>query len=171
MTMLRIVRTFYQVLILPLSRFFSSLSKTLDLTYFFNMAGAEGLLCPFGIMVASLPYDNASHCSNLLSGSHPSAISFLFQLKEILFYLFSDMAGAEGLLCPFGIMVALLPYDNASHCSNLLSGSHPSAISFLFQLKQDFRSYLFFQYGWGGRIRTFECGDQNPVPCRLATPQ
>ncbi len=42
MTMLRIVRTFYQVLILPLSRFFSSLSKTLDLTYFFNMAGAEG---------------------------------------------------------------------------------------------------------------------------------
>tara|TARA_B100000963_G_scaffold289851_1_gene259485 strand:- start:344 stop:487 length:144 start_codon:yes stop_codon:yes gene_type:complete len=25
--------------------------------------------------------------------------------------------------------------------------------------------------GWGGRIRTFECGDQNPVPCRLATPQ
>ncbi len=26
-------------------------------------------------------------------------------------------------------------------------------------------------YGWGGRIRTCECWDQNPVPCRLATPQ
>ncbi len=26
-------------------------------------------------------------------------------------------------------------------------------------------------YGWGGRIRTCECRDQNPVPCRLATPQ
>ena len=25
--------------------------------------------------------------------------------------------------------------------------------------------------GWGGRIRTSECGDQNPVPYRLATPQ
>ena len=25
--------------------------------------------------------------------------------------------------------------------------------------------------GWGGRIRTYECRDQNPVPCHLATPQ
>ena len=25
--------------------------------------------------------------------------------------------------------------------------------------------------GWGARIRTWECGDQNPVPYRLATPQ
>ena len=25
-------------------------------------------------------------------------------------------------------------------------------------------------YGWGGRIRTSECRDQNPVPCLLATP-
>ncbi len=24
---------------------------------------------------------------------------------------------------------------------------------------------------WGGRIRTLGCGDQNPVPYRLATPQ
>ena len=24
---------------------------------------------------------------------------------------------------------------------------------------------------WGARIRTWECGDQNPVPYRLATPQ
>jgi hypothetical protein len=27
------------------------------------------------------------------------------------------------------------------------------------------------EYGWGGRIRTYECRDQNPVPCHLATPQ
>ena len=61
------------------------------------MAGAEGLLRPFGIMVASLPYDNASHCSNLLSGSHPSANSFLFQLKRnFIFTYFLNMAGAEG---------------------------------------------------------------------------
>ena len=26
-------------------------------------------------------------------------------------------------------------------------------------------------YGWGARIRTWVCGDQNPVPYRLATPQ
>ncbi len=26
-------------------------------------------------------------------------------------------------------------------------------------------------FGWGGRIRTYECGNQNPVPYRLATPQ
>ena len=26
------------------------------------------------------------------------------------------------------------------------------------------------QYGWGGRIRTCECRDQNPVPYHLATP-
>ena len=26
-------------------------------------------------------------------------------------------------------------------------------------------------YGWGGRIRTCECRDQNPVPYHLATPQ
>ena len=61
------------------------------------MAGAEGLLGPFGIMVASLPYANAAHWSNLLSGSHPSANSFLFQLKQAskscFFYY---MAGAEG---------------------------------------------------------------------------
>ena len=25
--------------------------------------------------------------------------------------------------------------------------------------------------GWGGRIRTYECRDQNPVPYHLATPQ
>jgi hypothetical protein len=25
--------------------------------------------------------------------------------------------------------------------------------------------------GWGGRDRTFECRNQNPVPYRLATPQ
>lgn len=25
--------------------------------------------------------------------------------------------------------------------------------------------------GWGARIRTWVCGDQNPVPYRLATPQ
>ena len=25
--------------------------------------------------------------------------------------------------------------------------------------------------GWGGRIWTYECGNQNPVPYRLATPQ
>lgn len=25
--------------------------------------------------------------------------------------------------------------------------------------------------GWGGRIRTSECRDQNPVPYHLATPQ
>ena len=25
-------------------------------------------------------------------------------------------------------------------------------------------------FGWGGRIRTYECGNQNPVPYRLATP-
>jgi hypothetical protein len=25
--------------------------------------------------------------------------------------------------------------------------------------------------GWGARIRTWECGDQNPVPYLLATPQ
>lgn len=25
--------------------------------------------------------------------------------------------------------------------------------------------------GWGARIRTWECRDQNPVPYRLATPQ
>ncbi len=25
--------------------------------------------------------------------------------------------------------------------------------------------------GWGGRIRTYECQDQNLVPYRLATPQ
>jgi hypothetical protein len=25
--------------------------------------------------------------------------------------------------------------------------------------------------GWGGRIRTCACRDQNPVPYRLATPQ
>lgn len=28
-----------------------------------------------------------------------------------------------------------------------------------------------FKNGWGGRIRTHECRDQNPVPYRLATPQ
>ena len=138
MTMLRIVRTFYQVLILPLSRFFSSLSKTLDLTYFFNMAGAEGLLRPFGIMVALLPYDNASHCSNLLSGSHPSAISFLFQLKQ--------------------------DFRSSIQCCivRIRSFAPLSSLRILFSLTV---------YGWGGRIRTFECGDQNPVPCRLATPQ
>lgn len=27
------------------------------------------------------------------------------------------------------------------------------------------------KYGWGARIRTWECWDQNPVPYRLATPQ
>ncbi len=27
------------------------------------------------------------------------------------------------------------------------------------------------QYGWGARIRTWGCRDQNPVPYRLATPQ
>ncbi len=26
-------------------------------------------------------------------------------------------------------------------------------------------------YGWGGRDRTYECWDQNPVPYHLATPQ
>ena len=26
-------------------------------------------------------------------------------------------------------------------------------------------------YGWGGRVRTFECGIQIPVPYHLATPQ
>ncbi len=26
-------------------------------------------------------------------------------------------------------------------------------------------------FGWGGRIRTYGCGNQNPVPYRLATPQ
>ena len=26
-------------------------------------------------------------------------------------------------------------------------------------------------FGWGGRIWTYECGNQNPVPYRLATPQ
>jgi hypothetical protein len=25
--------------------------------------------------------------------------------------------------------------------------------------------------GWGDRTRTYECGDQNPVPYHLATPQ
>ncbi len=29
----------------------------------------------------------------------------------------------------------------------------------------------YLKYGWGGRIRTYECWDQNPVPYRLATPQ
>ena len=139
---------------------------------FFTNAGLEWLRCPFGIMVALLPYDNASHCSNLLPGSHPSANPFLFQLKwNFIFTYFQYMAGAEGLLRPFGIMVASLPYDNTSYCSNLLSGSHPSAISFLFQHKWGFIFTYFSLYGWGGRIRTFECGDQNPVPCRLATPQ
>ena len=28
-----------------------------------------------------------------------------------------------------------------------------------------------YSYGWGGRIRTCECRDQNPVPYHLATPQ
>ena len=27
------------------------------------------------------------------------------------------------------------------------------------------------RYGWGARIRTWECRNQNPVPYRLATPQ
>ena len=27
------------------------------------------------------------------------------------------------------------------------------------------------EIGWGGRIRTYECQDQNLVPYRLATPQ
>ena len=26
-------------------------------------------------------------------------------------------------------------------------------------------------FGWGGRDRTFECWNQNPVPYHLATPQ
>jgi hypothetical protein len=28
-----------------------------------------------------------------------------------------------------------------------------------------------YKIGWGARIRTWECGDQNPVPYHLATPQ
>ncbi len=27
------------------------------------------------------------------------------------------------------------------------------------------------EYGWGTRIRTWECRNQNPVPYRLAIPQ
>ena len=30
---------------------------------------------------------------------------------------------------------------------------------------------ILFRFSWGARIRTWECGDQNPVPYRLATPQ
>jgi hypothetical protein len=32
-------------------------------------------------------------------------------------------------------------------------------------------SVILNQAGWGGRIRTSECGLQRPVPYRLATPQ
>ena len=33
------------------------------------------------------------------------------------------------------------------------------------------RKLLVERYGWGARIRTSECRDQNPVPYHLATPQ
>ena len=32
-------------------------------------------------------------------------------------------------------------------------------------------SYTGIKIGWGARIRTWECGDQNPVPYHLATPK
>ena len=32
-------------------------------------------------------------------------------------------------------------------------------------------SILAFQYGWGGRIRTYECSSQSAVSYRLTTPQ
>ena len=33
-------------------------------------------------------------------------------------------------------------------------------------------SYCFIdEFGWGGRIRTYEWRDQNPLPYHLATPQ
>jgi hypothetical protein len=36
---------------------------------------------------------------------------------------------------------------------------------------EDMRGVLRLENGWGGRIRTSEWRDQNPLPCRLATPQ
>ncbi len=37
--------------------------------------------------------------------------------------------------------------------------------------KPDLRPEKFVGCGWTGRIRTYECWDQNPVPYRLATVQ
>ena len=42
--------------------------------------------------------------------------------------------------------------------------------SFGLDRKKHLRKQVLFS-GWGGRIRTDECGSQSPVPYRLATPQ
>ena len=61
-----------------------------------------------------------------------------------------------------------LPSKRIGVCRTLFS----SCVSELrtYQLGQTY-TCLHTKYGWGGRIRTCECWDQNPVPCRLATPQ
>ena len=82
------------------------------------------------------------------------------------------MAGVPGLLRAIALVLRISCAVQA--CSASLSnrfGSHPGFILFYFfkniYLLIDKYSIL---YGWGTRIRTWECWNQNPVPYRLAIP-
>ncbi len=83
----------------------------------------------------------------------------------------SNMAGVPGLLGlrlrPSGQRRLSRRCSNppAADLSNLY-GSHPGTTE-LFPVPPS----ASIKYGWGARIRTWECWDQNPVPYRLATPQ
>ena len=48
--------------------------------------------------------------------------------------------------------------------------SHPYDFTATLYITSQFNCTSQILYGWGGRIRTCACGDQNPVPYRLATP-
>ena len=54
---------------------------------------------------------------------------------------------------------------------SLVINDHYVWVIFSDFIKQKARRSELFKCGWGTRIRTSECRNQNPVPYRLAIPQ
>ena len=66
---------------------------------------------------------------------------------------------------------APLPKQNRHGFPNDGANSLPNAPKWLLKPRQLCQQNQCFEYGWGGRDRTSEWRNQNPLPYRLATPQ